>query len=35
LDVARAVLCHSDADTTTISGERDAAVAAVAMERVG
>jgi integrase len=35
LDVARAVLGHSDADTTTIYAERDASLAAVAMERVG
>ena len=35
LDVARAVLGHCDADTTTIYAERDATLAADAMERVG
>jgi integrase len=35
LDVARAVLGHSDANTTTIYAERDATLAAVAMERFG
>ena len=35
LDVARAVLGHSDADTTTIYAERDREIAVAAMERVG
>jgi integrase len=35
LDAARAVLGHSDADTTTIYAERDRALAVGAMERVG
>jgi integrase len=35
LDVARAVLGHSDADTTTIYAERDRGLAVAAMERVG
>ena len=35
LDVARAVLGHSDVDTTTIYAERDAGLAAIAMEKIG
>jgi integrase len=35
LDVARAVLGHSDAATTTIYAERDKAIASEAMRRVG
>ena len=35
LDVARAVLGHADAATTTIYAERDAALALEAMERAG
>ena len=35
LDVARAILGHSDAATTTIYAERDLDLATVAMERVG
>ena len=35
LDTSRAVLGHSDAGITTVYAERDAALAAAAMERVG
>jgi integrase len=35
LDAARALLGHSDADTTTIYAERDQELAKQAMERLG